>query len=176
MTGSQNAVARVSIDDNGGSVDWPAPMPKAARNAVLSVFHAQGLAEMLTPDSFKGHPWREGEVRAALPHITAALADAQLTAEEVVEGIRLGWFQLWTFGKSALVSEMVLSPRCRALHVFAGGGDLAEMRELIPVLEAFAARLGCTVTGATGRRGWVRVLKSFGYAPSKHTTVERTIR
>lgn len=174
MAVDHDTTGPVRTDAEGERFTWPALMPDVARNAVLTVFHAQGLIENLTPNGFRSKPWREGEVRAVLPLIEAALADADLTAEEVIEGIRLGWYGLWTLGRSAMVTEFILSPRCRALHVFAAGGDLGEIRELIPALERFADLTGCNIMGATGRKGWTRVLKPYGYAPSKLTTVERS--
>lgn len=64
-----------------------------------------------------------------------------------------------------MVSEFIVSPRRRALHVWIMGGSLEAVDALIPQVEAFGRLHGCEIGGASGRKGWLRYLKKHGYAP-----------
>lgn len=62
-----------------------------------------------------------------------------------------------------MVSEIIQSPRCRVMHVFAMGGSLEAAEALLPQVEACGRALGCQTGAATGRKGWGRWLKKYGY-------------
>lgn len=111
--------------------------------------------------------------------IEAALEGHDLTADEVEEGILRGDFFLFEVEGGCAIAEFVVSPRMKAIHVFAAGGNkndggLAAVRKAIPQIEAFGKRHGCTTGGGTGRRGWVRALKDLGYTESE-TSVEKVL-
>lgn len=56
------------------------------------------------------------------------------------------------------------------MEVLAMGGEKMEhwLDEILPVFEYDAKRMGCTYIQVTGRQGWKKMLKSFGY---NHTSV-----
>lgn len=52
----------------------------------------------------------------------------------------------------------------RVISVYAAGGDLKEMEEMAPKIEAWAQSQGCTHVFIKGRRGWERsFLRTQGY-------------
>lgn len=138
--------------------------------------HAQGQVALVDPKRHDLTPWAEVDLERWREPVTKALREGgerALGFEDIVLGVRKRWFKAWTLGESLMITEVIVSPRVRGLHVFVSCGDLNEIRELIPAIEEFARQAGCTMTGATGRKGWLRVLARFGYAPAKlHTVVK----
>ena len=100
------------------------------------------------------------------PWIGAAIKGAGLPLERVAEGVERGEFRLWAHPQGVIVTEFVVSPRSLGLNMFAGGGSAVAMWALLPTIEAFAKASGCDSIGVTGRKGWRRALKAFGYAPA----------
>lgn len=98
--------------------------------------------------------------------IEEALEGTGWTFEEVQQGIDRGDFHLFECEGGCLVGEYIVSPRHTVFNVWAGGGSLSAIKTLIPVAEAFAKRNNCDVAGATGRKGWVRIVEKFGYKQS----------
>lgn len=154
-------------------VDWPTPNPDLANALVGSILAAQGFIP--SKDGSVTQPWRLSEFDRCAHWIAAALKGQDLTVEQVREGVRLGWLQLFHTHDGVMVSEVLMSPRLRAVHVLAAGGSLRAMQELTPKVESFARMAGCNYGGASGRKGWVRWLRRFGYAPSPLTTVEKAL-
>lgn len=155
------------------TVDWPTPNPELAHALVGSILAAQGFTP--SKDKGPGSPWLLTEFDRCAPWIAAALKGQNLTVEEVREGVRFGWLQLFHTHDGVMVSEVMLSPRIRAVHVLAAGGTLRAMEELTAKVEMFARLAGCNYGGATGRKGWVRWLRRFGYAPPTQVTVEKAL-
>lgn len=85
-----------------------------------------------------------------------------------------GQASLYAGRQSAMLVEVVEYPQWRGLHIFLAGGDLDELRGMLPLLEAAAKSAGCTKIGLTGRPGWVRALKTCGYA-HKAAVVEKEL-
>lgn len=54
----------------------------------------------------------------------------------------------------------------KVLNVWMGGGDLAEMTEMAPMIDRWAQEVGCTHALIRGRPGWQRMsfLKDLGFA------------
>jgi hypothetical protein len=102
--------------------------------------------------------------------IDAALKGSGWTAEEVLKGVQHGDFHLFSHEHGCVVSEFIVSPRHKVMHVWAAGGDVGRglqvIDDLMPTLEAFGRRHGCDTGGATGRKGWLRYLKRYGYEPA----------
>ena len=152
---------------------WPTPNPELADALIGSVLAAQGV---IPHKAIEPTPWRVADFDRCVPWIASALkGQDDLTVDEIRDGVWGGWFQFWPADDGVMVSEVILSPRLRGLHVIAAGGTLRAIRELLPAVEAFARQAGANVGGATGRKGWIRYLRQFGYAPSKLTTVERAL-
>lgn len=100
-------------------------------------------------------------------HIARALArQATHTIEDVEDMIASGMAQLWTGDKSAAVTEIIQQPLSRDFSLWLCGGDLEEICEdMLPRAEKWAKGQGCTRVLTSGRPGWDRVMKNYGYAP-----------
>lgn len=96
--------------------------------------------------------------------ITEALDGSGWTFDEVMSGVAKGDFHLFRHPEAVMVTEFIVSPRHKVLHVWAAGGSLAGIDALVPVVEAFGKAHKCDAGGATGRKGWLRYLKKFGYS------------
>lgn len=159
--------------DYAVSSDWPAPNPALAAAVIGSVLAAQGFAPR--HDTTTTRPWKLADFDRCAGWIAAALKGQGLTVGEVREGVRQGWYYQFSTHDGAMVAELLLSPRLRGIHVLAAGGTMRAIRELTPKVEAFSRLAGCNYGGATGRKGWTRALRSFGYAPSNLSTVEKAL-
>ncbi len=74
--------------------------------------------------------------------------------------------RVWAGERSAIFTQFTAYPQVAELICEAGpaGGDLHEIREMIPRIEAWARVSGCTQAMITaGRRGWARALRDLGY-------------
>lgn len=98
--------------------------------------------------------------------IEAALKGSGWTYDEIMAGVGRGEFFLFEDPEGCMVAEFITSPRHRVFHVFAAGGSMAAIERLLPVVEVFGKSAGCDIGGATGRKGWVRYLKRYGYEPA----------
>lgn len=155
------------------SESWPSPDPQLTTALIGSVLAAQGFAKPI--DRHVRSPWAQGEFDRCAGWIEAALKGQSLTLDDVREGVRKGWFFLFPASDGAMVAEFIISPRLRGVHVLAAGGSLRAIAELTPKVEDFAREAGCNYGGATGRKGWVRWLRRFGYSPSHLYTVEKAL-
>lgn len=97
-----------------------------------------------------------GWIEGALAH-----AGGTHTADDILEGIRLGRYQFWPGEAAACVTEFVTYPRLLALNLFLVGGDMAELLARLPDVEAWAKERGCSRVQCAGRFGWERVLKNY---------------
>jgi hypothetical protein len=50
-----------------------------------------------------------------------------------------------------------------SIHVWLGGGDLAELMEMRPLVESWGRDVGCVRATISGRLGWDRALKPYGF-------------
>jgi hypothetical protein len=98
--------------------------------------------------------------------IASALDGSGWTPDEIWQGVQTGIFHLFMHEEGCMVGEFITSPRHKVMHVFAAGGTLKAISELLPTVEAFGRLHGCDSGGATGRKGWARYLKRFGYEPA----------
>ena len=62
----------------------------------------------------------------------------------------------------------------RVMEAWLAGGDMGEIIAAVPQLEQIARASGCTQAMVTGRRGWERMLKPYGYAYS-HTVLRKLL-
>jgi hypothetical protein len=87
--------------------------------------------------------------------------------KDVVDGIMKGDFQLWLGANGCAVTEIVVYPNKKVLHVFLAGGDQGHGIEQITDMHddavAFGKEQGCDGMTVTGRRGWKKVLASKGW-------------
>jgi hypothetical protein len=100
----------------------------------------------------------KGWIADALPY-----ADHSHTLDDIEAMLIQGRLWLYAGHRSAMVLEVVENPQWKALHVFLGGGDLEEIKAMLPRLDKVARELGCKKVGMTGRPGWARALQGLGY-------------
>lgn len=100
-------------------------------------------------------------------HIAKALEHQQTHDLADVEAmIDSGEAQLWLGDRSAAVTEIIVYPRLKVLHLWLCGGDLAEIVEtMLPRAEKWAKAKGCSRLTTGGRKGWDRVMSKHGFAP-----------
>lgn len=93
---------------------------------------------------------------------------------DVKQGIQEGRFTFWPAPDGAIVTEIIEYPAFRVLHAWLVGGELAQIVDMIPSLDAFGRSLGCSKLTGCGRQGWVRALKEHGFKGIM-TTVSKEI-
>lgn len=102
-----------------------------------------------------------------IPHVANALrhAEGTHTVEDVQQLLIEGKAILWPAIDSAVVTQIRDTPQKRLLHIFLAGGQMAEIRDLMPIIYAWAASHGCVGATFTGRKGWERtfVTKAQGW-------------
>lgn len=96
------------------------------------------------------------------------------TFEDVAQGIISGNMQLWPGDKGCAVTEIVLYPKKKVLHVFLAAGDMAQLIDMIDDAAAWGVSHGCQSMTMSGRHGWLRVLGKEGWKPVM-TVMEREI-
>lgn len=75
--------------------------------------------------------------------------------------------QLWPGHQAAIVTQIWVFPRARAVNFWLAGGDLTELTTAMrPCIETWAKGLGCTHSIIAGRPGWGRALRDEGYEPA----------
>ena len=158
------------------STHWPAPNPELAAALIGAVLAGQGF---IPPRERGSAPWTATDLADRFDRCSAwisnALKGGSLTLAEVREGVMGGWFTLWSEPDGCMVSETILSPRMRAIHVFVAGGTMRAISVLTPSIEEFARMAGFNFGGATGRKGWVRALRRQGYVLPALATVEKAL-
>ena len=88
------------------------------------------------------------------------------TFDDIAGGVLEGRFHLWYGENSAIVTEIVVYPQLKDLHFFLAGGNLDELRQMTPAIEAWGKSAGCSRVSLAGRKGWERTfLKQDGYEP-----------
>ena len=87
--------------------------------------------------------------------------------KDVVDGVLSGKMQLWLNANGCAVTELVVYPNKKVLHVFLAGGDQGQGIEQITDMHddamAWAKEEGCSGMSIAGRKGWQKVLKSKGW-------------
>lgn len=82
-----------------------------------------------------------------------------------------GRLRLWTTANSVALTEVIEYPQEKHYHVFAAGGDLAEIVDTIPQVEQAARDAGCCKLTLTGRHGWKKALMQCGWTAQFITCV-----
>ena len=109
------------------------------------------------------------EISRCRTWIEAALEYSQGTHQfvDIASGILSGRYQLWAGKKSAVVTEIIVYPRLKDFHFFLAGGDLDELKEMVPHMESWGVKQGCSRVSLAGRPGWAKsFLKDEGYKPA----------
>ncbi len=97
------------------------------------------------------------------PLLQQALARSPegFTVDDLEREISEGRALLWAGKDSAVVGYM---RPFRAMHVWAAGGSLSEIRTMDAEVEKLSRALGCDAMLAGGRPGWARALGWDAYA------------
>jgi len=91
------------------------------------------------------------------------------TWEEVVAGICSGKMQLWPAKQGCIITEIVVYPNTKALHVFLAGGKMDEILQMTKNVKQWAKLQGCSFASFNGRFGWKKYLKKIGWKPHSVT-------
>jgi hypothetical protein len=106
----------------------------------------------------------DGQWERCKDWIEAGLEGSPLTLADVKHALDADQALLWPGKGSAIVTEFIDYPSGeRSAHVMSAGGNLQEIRQMIPGVESFARLNGASTAIIEGRRGWERALKGDGY-------------
>ncbi len=87
--------------------------------------------------------------------------------KDVVDGVLSGNMQLWLGANGCAVTEIIVYPNKKVLHVFLAGGDQGQGIEQITDMHddamAWGKEQGCDGMTVTGRRGWKKILQPRGW-------------
>ena len=83
--------------------------------------------------------------------------------DDVADGVRSGRMQLWQGPEGCAVTEIVVYPRSKALHVFLAGGKMEQIIDMIDSAVEWGRAVGCDTMTVAGRPGWERVLQKYGW-------------
>ena len=88
--------------------------------------------------------------------------------EDIVQGVAEGRYQYWPGARSAIITEIIEYPRQRTLHYFLAGGNLAALEVMVPLINEWGRKHGCTAASMVGRRGWERsfLSRTEGWTPT----------
>ena len=82
---------------------------------------------------------------------------------DVASAITMGTMQLWPNKDGCAVTEVLVYPRKKVLHVFLAGGKMSAILDMQDSAAEWGRQQGCTAMTIAGRRGWERVLGKIGY-------------
>ena len=86
--------------------------------------------------------------------------------EDVAFAVLEGRMQFWVNGESVAITEIIVYPRKKVLHVFLGSGKRKELFEMIESAWQWGQSIGCTGMTLAGRKGWTKLMGKFGFKPT----------
>lgn len=105
-----------------------------------------------------------------------AHGDGRVNEALLVSGLVRQNYQLWRTENSAGVTQINENPFNKCLFIFLAGGDLDEISHIAgPVVEQWAADMGCTSIILSGRRGWERAVRPLGYEYQSTNLIKRIV-
>ena len=88
--------------------------------------------------------------------------------KDIVDGIISDNMQLWLGANGCAITEIVVYPNKKVLHVFLAGGDkglgIEQITDMHDDAIEFGKQQGCVGMTVTGRKGWKKVLQSRGWS------------
>jgi len=101
--------------------------------------------------------WRE--------HIDRALAysGGTHTFEDIRDSVILGRMQLWENSDSMAITEIIMYPRKKTLHIFLASGTMDGVQAMLASAEEWGRQQGCEAVTFAGRSGWRRVMDKRGF-------------
>ena len=94
--------------------------------------------------------------------------------DDIVTGVHAGVMQFWPADDACAITEIVVFPRKKVLHIFLAGGNMETIVDMNKSAEHFAKMNGCSGMSIAGRRGWSKVLSKEGYSEA-FTTLGKDI-
>ncbi len=85
------------------------------------------------------------------------------TLDDVYSKIRLGNAFLWPGKESAIITEFVVFPRKKLLHILVIAGKYKEIEKMFICIEDYAKKLNIDRITGSGRKGWFRKTKHLGF-------------
>lgn len=87
--------------------------------------------------------------------------------KDIVDGVLSGHMQLWGGENGCAVTEIVVYPNKKVLHVFLAGGKLEQITDMESDAVKWAKAQGCDGMSLSGRKGWVKALKNYDWKPQQ---------
>jgi len=84
---------------------------------------------------------------------------------DIAKGVISGKMQLWSGKKGCAVTEIVVYPNKKVLHVFLAGGKLEQITDMHSDAVKWAKDQGCDGMTLNGRAGWKKILDKEGWKP-----------
>lgn len=108
------------------------------------------------------------ELQRCRPWIEAALERSGGTHifEDIVDAVIEGRMQFWPASDACAITEVIVFPRKKVLHVFLAGGKMETIVDMNDSAVEWAKLIGCDGMSIAGRKGWVKVLKKKGWRES----------
>ena len=86
--------------------------------------------------------------------------------EDVVEAVSSGNMQMWANGETVAITEVLVYPRKKVLHVFIGSGTRKGLFEMLDSAWEWGQSIGCTAMTLAGRKGWLKLMGKHGFRPT----------
>lgn len=83
--------------------------------------------------------------------------------EDIERGVLDGRFQLWIGPDGAAITEILVYPKKKVLHVFLAGGSKEQIIDFQASAMAWGQAHGCSEMNISGRKGWLRALSGHGW-------------
>lgn len=98
-------------------------------------------------------------------HIDRALAHSggTHTFKDIRDSVILGRMQLWENSDSMAITEIIVYPRKKTLHIFLASGTMDGVQAMLASAEEWGRQQGCEAVTFAGRRGWRRVMDKRGF-------------
>jgi hypothetical protein len=81
----------------------------------------------------------------------------------IVDGVISGHMQLWAGPKGCAVTEIIVYPNKKVLHVFLAGGNLDQITDMHDDAMEWGKVQGCDGMTLVGRKGWKKALSDKGW-------------
>jgi hypothetical protein len=92
------------------------------------------------------------------------------TFDDLCIMVMQGRVRLWSLENSFIVTELVVYPQEKHMHVWLAGGDLDEIKAMQGVVLEVAKLEGCSKMTLSGRRGWIKAIADIGWKEA-HTSM-----
>jgi|TARA_R100001463_G_scaffold61741_1_gene114560 hypothetical protein len=105
------------------------------------------------------------EILRCKPWIMSAIKEGGDTHNfiDIVDGIVSGHMQLWPGKDGCAVTEIVIYPNRKVLHVFLAGGKLEQITNMHDDAVKWGKQQGCDSMSLSGRPGWKKILGDKGW-------------